>query len=96
MSLYRVFNEGEIASLAHGWRSVIALVPGRKWITIVDWTTLETARVPLDLWQRLRPRPVTGYSLRRVRAVIKARLRYVEKTRAIFAAAASLGRKALG
>jgi hypothetical protein len=96
MTVYRVFNEGEIANLAHGWRSVIALVPGRKWITVVDWATLDTARVPLDLCQRLRPRPATGYSLRRVRAAIKGRLRYVEKTRAISAAASSLRRKALG
>ena len=96
MSLHRIFNQGEIASLAHGWRSVIALAPGRKWITVVDWTTLETARLPLDLWQRLEPRPVTGYSHRRMRAAIAARLRYVEKTKAIAAAAASLNRKGLG
>ena len=92
MSIYRIFNQGEIASLADGWRSVIALAPGRKWITVLDWTTLETARLPLDLWQRLRPRPATGYSARRVRAAIKARprLRYVRKTKTIRAAAASL------
>jgi hypothetical protein len=93
MSLHRIFNQGEIASLAHGWRSVIALDPGRKWITIVDFATLETARLPLDLWQRLQPQPATGYSRRRVRAAIAARLRYVEKTKAISAAAASLSRK---
>ena len=71
MSLYRIFNQGEIASLAAGWRSIIALSPGRKWITIVDWATLERARLPLDLWQRLNPQPATGYSARRVRAAIK-------------------------
>ena len=80
MSIYRIFNQGEIASLAAGWRSVIALAPGRKWITVLDWTTLETARLPLDLWQRLRPQPATGHSARRIRAAIKARLRYVRKT----------------
>ena len=41
--LYRVYNSGEIPSLAHGWRSVIAVPPGRKWLTLIDWTTLETA-----------------------------------------------------
>ena len=41
--LYRVYNSGEIPPLAHGWRSVIALRPGRRWITLIDWTTLETA-----------------------------------------------------
>jgi hypothetical protein len=89
-SLYRVFNQGEIASLADGWRSVIALKPGRKWITIVDWTTLDTALLPLDLWQRLNPRPASCYSVRRVRAAINARLRYVRKTRAINVATALL------
>jgi hypothetical protein len=57
MSIYRIFNQGEIARLADGWRSVIALAPGRKWITILDWTTLETARLPLDLWERLHRDP---------------------------------------
>ncbi len=88
--LYRIFNQGEIASLGAGWRSVIALAPGRKWITVVDWTTLETARLPLDLWQRLGARPTSSYSARRIRAAIKARLRYVRKTRTISAAAALL------
>ena len=90
MSIYRIFNQGEIASLADGWRSVIALPPGRKWITVLDWTTLETARLPLDLWRRLHPCPATGYSARRVRAAIKARLRYASKTKTIRAAAALL------
>jgi hypothetical protein len=94
MSIYRLFNQGEIASLSDGWRSVIALPPGRKWITVLDWTTLETARLPLDLWQRLDPRPATGYSARRVRAAIKARLRYVRQTKTIRAAAASLKSRA--
>ena len=60
MSLYRIFNQGEIAGFGDGWRSVIALAPGRKWITVVDWTTLDAARLPLDLWQRLHPRPASG------------------------------------
>jgi len=88
--LYRVFNEGEIAGFAAGWRSVIALPPGRKWITLIEWTTLATARLPLDLWRCLKPQPAAGYSPRRVRAAVKERLRYVRKTRAIGAAAALL------
>lgn len=59
-------------------------------VTVVDWTTLEAARLPLDLWQRMRPRPASGYSARRVRAAIKARLRYVRKTKTISTAAALL------
>jgi len=49
--LYRVFNQGEIPLLAHGWRSVVALPPGRKWMTVIDWTTLETARIEIAAWQ---------------------------------------------
>lgn len=90
MSLYRIFNQGEVPNLGTGWRSVVALTPGRKWITILDWTTLDTARLPLDLWRRLDPRPATGYSPRRIRAAIKSRLRYVSSTKTIRAAAASL------
>jgi hypothetical protein len=71
VSLYCIFNQGEIAGLAAGWRSVIALAPGRKWVTVVDWTTLETARLPLDLWPRLRPQQANGYSARRIRAAIR-------------------------
>jgi hypothetical protein len=71
-----------ISRAADDWRSVIALPAGRKWITILEWTTIEAARVPLDLWQRLHPRPASGYSARRVRAAIKARLRSVKKTQA--------------
>jgi hypothetical protein len=36
MSIYRIYNQGLIARLAVGWRSLIALAPGRKWITIRD------------------------------------------------------------
>jgi len=59
-------------------------------ITIVDWTTLDTARLPLDLWHRLHPQLASGYSVRRVRATIKARLHYVSKTETIRAATALL------
>lgn len=86
--LYRIFNEGEIDAFGAGWRSVIALAPGRKWITLVEWTTLDVTRLSLDQWRRLRPRPATGYSPRRVRAAIRLRLRYARMTRTIAAAAA--------
>jgi hypothetical protein len=81
--LYRVYNQGEIPSLAHGWRSVIALTPGRKWITLIDWTTLETARLEITVWQRLKPRPHDGLNPRNMRAAMRRRLRYVTPTGAI-------------
>lgn len=81
--LYRLFNQGDIPALADGWRSVIALPPGRRWITVIDWTTLETARLELADWHRLKPQPHTGLRLRYVRAAIRRRLNYVARTEAI-------------
>jgi hypothetical protein len=75
--LYRVYNQGEIASLAHGWRSIIALTPGRKWVTLIDWTTLETARLEIATWERLKPQPDDGLNPRKVRAVMRWRLKYI-------------------
>ena len=48
MMLYRVYNAGEIPCPAHGWRSLIAMHRGRKWLTLIDWTTLETADLPFS------------------------------------------------
>ena len=81
--LYRVYNQGEIPALAHGWRSIIALTPGRKWITLLDWTTLETARLEIALWQRLKPQPDDRLNPRQVRAAMRRRLRYVTPTEPI-------------
>lgn len=36
MTIYRIFNQREIASPTAGWHSIIALAPGRKSITILD------------------------------------------------------------
>ena len=80
--IYRVFNEGDIPHLGHGWRSVIALPPGRKWITLIDWTTLETSRMDIAAWQRLKPQQVS-MNPRKVRAVMRRRLKYVAPTQAI-------------
>ena len=81
--LYRLYNQGEIPSLAHGWRSVIALTPGRKWITVIDWTTLETARLEIAIWEKLKPQLQDRLNRRKVRAVMRRRLRYVTSTEAI-------------
>lgn len=78
--LYRVYNQGEIPSLAHGWRPVITLTPGRKWITVIDWTTLETARLEIAAWQRLKPQPHGRLNPRKVRAIMRRNLRCVTPT----------------
>jgi hypothetical protein len=81
--LYRVFNQGEIPTLAHGWRSIVALTPGRKWVTVIDWTTLETARIEVAAWGKLKPLEATGLNPRKVRSAMRQRLRYATATRAI-------------
>lgn len=81
--VYRIFNQGEIPALADGWRSVIALTPGRKWITIIDWTTLDTARLELAAWERLKPQPHADVRLRTVRSVMRRRLKYVASSQTI-------------
>jgi hypothetical protein len=88
--IYRGYNQGEIPRLAHGWRSVIAMPPGRKWITLIDWTTLETCRMDSVLWQKLTPQPATGIHPRKVRLHMRRRLKYVTPTRAIKEALTSL------
>jgi hypothetical protein len=88
--LYRVFNQGELAHLAHGWRSVIALTPGRKWITVLDWTTLESDRLEIAAWQRLKPTPEARMNPRKVRSLMRRRMRYIVPTQAMHDALASL------
>jgi hypothetical protein len=72
-----------IPHLAHGWRSVTALPPGRKRLTRMDWTTLETCRMDSVLWQKLEPPQVTGMNHRKARAHLRHRLNYVAQTNAI-------------
>jgi hypothetical protein len=72
-----------IHRLAHGWRSVIALTPGRKWVTVIDWTTLETTRMEIAAWEMLQPLEAAGLNRRKVRATMRRRLKYMTATRAI-------------
>ena len=72
IALFRVYNSGEIACLAHGWRSVVAMPPGRRWTTLIDWTTLETARIEIAVWETLEPQPDSRINRRKVRAVMCA------------------------
>jgi hypothetical protein len=59
------------------------LPPGRKWITLIDWTTLETSRMDMAAWQRLKPQQDTGINPRNVGAAMRRRLKYVTPTQAI-------------
>ena len=93
--LYRIYNQGEIPSLAHGWRSVIVLTPGRKWLTVIDWTTLETARLGIDVWESLHPLDATGLNRRKVHTAMRRRLKYATATEAIKQALRLLKEKAV-
>lgn len=84
MTLYSVFNSGQLPHLAHGYRSFIAM-EGRKWVTVVDWTTLESCKVTKDVWHRSKPEPV-DYRASRILRAMRARLKYVTKTATIKAA----------
>jgi len=74
--LTRVYNADDLGNLACGWRSLIALPAGRKWITVLDWTTLETARVPLVLWNKIPKIEDRNFSRRRVTGYMRARVKY--------------------
>lgn len=77
-TLYRFYNEavsGSLKNIGAGWRTVVCLPPGRKWVTLVDWTTLDVATIPLLEWQRLKPALVV-YRTGRVLKAIKHMLPY--------------------
>jgi hypothetical protein len=88
-NIYRIYNQGEIPQLASGYRAVIALHPGRKWIVLVDWSTLETAKVEIATWERMKPQPV-DFRLRPVIRAMKERLKYVAATQSIKDAMATI------
>lgn len=81
MNIIRLFNAGQIPALASGYRSLI-VKEGRTKAQLLDWTTLETAKIDLRELKRMKPEPAR-YDWRRVKRCIKARLRYRETTKFI-------------
>ena len=74
--LFRFYNEavsGSLKNLGSGFRTVIALPPGRKWITLVEWTTLDTAKILVKDWERMKPEPVE-FRLHVIMEAMKQRL----------------------
>lgn len=69
-----------IPTPAHGWRPLITLTPDRKWVPVIDWTTLEIARVEISTWQRLKPQPLS-LNQRKLRAVMRRRVLPLPPTR---------------
>lgn len=73
-NLFRFYNEN-IPSLGCGWRSVVALPEGRKWVTVVEWTTLDVAKISLKDWERMKPQSVRARA-GLVFATMKSRVPY--------------------
>lgn len=77
-TLYRFYNEatmGSLKNLGCGYRTVICLPPGRKWVSLVDWTTLDVATITIQEWARMKPTPVE-YRAGRVLSAMKERIPY--------------------
>lgn len=85
---YSIYNQGEtreLAKLGMGRRTVIALPPGRVWITIINWATLDVAHLRILQWESLLPKAVETDKVVMLRAM-KERLRYVQPTKDIIEA----------
>lgn len=77
-TLHKFFNEAvnpPLNRLGAGWRSVVMLPPGRKWITLVDWTTLEVIKMRRADWEKLKPEAIS-YRSNVVLRTMKQRLKY--------------------
>ena len=85
METHRAYNTGQLSHIAHGWRSLLVVETGRKWVTLLDWCTLETCKVELSIWARMKPQ-VEETNVRRVHRAIKNMLRFREKTATVKAA----------
>lgn len=86
MSLFRIFNDGDFEKLGNGMRTVIALPPGRKWITVVDWTTLDSQDIDVRTWERLKKYPVgrsEGYRKTFILHHMREQLKYRDETKTI-------------
>lgn len=76
-NLYRFYNEAIETgwkNIGFGWRTVIA-IPARKWVMLVDWTTLDVAKVKRDEWERAKPQLVV-YPAARVLTTMRERIPY--------------------
>lgn len=90
--LYHIYNQGQCNKLAYGYRSVIALPPGTKWITLIDWSTLEVQKLAVKEWERMKPteQPLPPKRAKHIKGAMKKRLQYHEKTATIKEALAAL------
>jgi hypothetical protein len=89
--IYDIMNTGQIATIGHGQRRIIALEPKRKFIILVDPFELDVAKVPLKIWDRTKKKEVPGASRRTIKHAMQVRLAYREtKTKAIKMALRSL------
>lgn len=89
---YEVEHNGTIRGLGCGTRRVIALPPGRTWITLINWATLEVLHVKINVWEALKRRQVE-IDKKAVLNAMQDRLKYVKPTKAILEAMKFAGAK---
>ena len=85
VTTHHVYNTGQLPHIAHGHRSLLVVETGRKWVTLLDWTTLEACKVELAVWERMKPEQRNG-TARTVRRAMRNMLHYREKTAVVKAA----------
>lgn len=80
---YRIFSDGA-ALPGSGWRTVL-VKEGRKFIQVLDWTTLESKRILSADFYRNKPERVelSSKAVRTIKRTIKHRLQWVSKTKFI-------------
>lgn len=62
----------EDGPLASGWRHVVIISAGRRWISMIEPSTLQTARIGYADFDKLAPRPVPGpYTAARLTSVAR-------------------------
>lgn len=80
MHMIRIYNQGNIAALGCGYRSVL-VKEGRKKVKLFDWTTCEIAQVDKRIFEKMKKEELS-YNMRKVAKVIRERVRagYCVKT----------------
>jgi hypothetical protein len=72
---FKIFNNGTLKQLPSGTRNIIALI-GRKWITIIEWSTLDTTKISFKKWESLDKVP-TVPCISSIKRIMRARKKYV-------------------
>lgn len=78
ITVHRIFNENELTHIGTGWRIVLVVREGRKYVTVLDWTTMDYDRIEKDEWNDIRM-DVLQYPRSHVIAQMKACIKRFEE-----------------